>query len=216
MQAQAKIAIIYYSMTGHAYQVARAFEEGAASAGAETRLRRVRELAPEETIAKMPDWKAHLDATRDVPEARLEDLDWANGFVFGTPTRFGAMSAQLKQFLDQAGPLWAQGKLSGKPVTAFAGAINPHGGQENTILNIHSVMHHWGAVILPPGYTDPSISAAGGNPYGVSYTAPRGAGEVSKEVLAAARYQGARLARYAAVLAANRDLLIPEPTAARN
>ncbi len=212
---QAKIAIIYYSMTGHAYLVARAFEEGARAAGADVRLRKVRELAPSETVSKMPPWKAHLDATRDVPEARPEDLEWADGYVFGTPTRFGAMSAQLKQFLDQAGPLWAQGKLAGKPVTAFAGAINPHGGQENTILNIHSVMHHWGAVILPTGYTDPLLYAAGGNPYGVSYSAPRDSTTVGEEVLAAARYQGARLARYAAVLAAHKEALMPEPAIAR-
>jgi NAD(P)H dehydrogenase (quinone) len=216
MSEQAKIAIIYYSSTGHAYQVAKAFEEGAKSAGAEVRLRRVQELAPQAAIAQNPQWKAHADATSSVPVATLDDLEWANGYVFGSPTRYGAVTAQLKQFIDQAGPLWMQGKLANKPVTVFTGAGNPHGGQENTILNIHSVMHHWGAVIVPPGYTDPVLYAAGGNPYGISYTASQGSTLVDEKVLAAARYQGARIARYASVIAANLGRLVPEKAAAQN
>jgi NAD(P)H dehydrogenase (quinone) len=208
MANAAKIAIIYYSSTGHAWQVARAFEEGVRAAGAEVRLRKVREVAPPEAMAQRPDWRAHLEATEQVPEATLADLEWANGYVFGSPTRYGVVSAQLKQFIDQAGPLWMQGKLANKPVTAFAGAMNAHGGQENTILSIYSIMHHWGAVILPTGYTDQSIYAAGGNPYGVSYSAPQGSPSVAEEVLAAARFQGARLARYAAVIAENQAYLL--------
>jgi NAD(P)H dehydrogenase (quinone) len=203
MAEKAKIAIIYYSSTGHAYQVAKAFEEGALSTGAEVRLRRAAELAPAEAIAQNPQWKAHSEATKNVPVATMADLEWANGYIFGSPTRYGAVTAQLKQFIDQAGPLWMQGKLANKPVTVFAGAANPHRGQDTTILNIHSVMHHWGAIIVPPGYTDQSIYAAGGNPYGISYTAPMGSTGVPKEILDAARYQGARLARFASVIASN-------------
>jgi NAD(P)H dehydrogenase (quinone) len=209
MSEKGKIAVIYYSGTGHAYQVAQAFEQGAKAEGAEVRLRKVRELAPADIVATNPAWKAHLEATKSVPEATLADLEWANGFVFGSPTRYGVMAAQLKQFLDSTGALWAQGKLAHKPVTAFAGAMNPHGGQVNTISSIYSVMQHWGTIIVPSGYTDSTIYAAGGSPYGVVYTASPQSETVEEPVLAAARYMGARVARYAEVLAANRDRLMP-------
>ncbi len=208
MAEKAKIAIVYYSAMGHAYQVAKAFEEGVRLEGGEARVRKVRELAPPEAIATNPAWKAHLEATKDVPEASLDDLDWANGYVFGSPTRYGVMAAQMKQFLDGSGPLWAGGKLSHKPVTAFAGAMNQHGGQVNTINSIYSVMQHWGTIIVPPGYTDPNVYASGGSPYGVIYTAPqRESALVEETVLATARWMGARIARYAEVLAANREKL---------
>lgn len=202
----ANIAVIYYSSTGNARTVGLALAEGAASAGAEVRVRKVRELAPPEAIAANPRWAEHAARSADVPEAELADLEWADGFAFGTPTRFGAMSAQLKQFLDTSGPLWMQGKLADKAATAFVGASYPHGGQETTIMTIYNMMYHWGAIIVPPSYTDPSIGKGGGNPYGTSYTDPRG-GELPPEVLTAARYQGVRLARYTAVLAANRAAL---------
>ena len=202
----ANIAVIYYSSTGNAYTVARAIESGAQSAGAEVRLRKVRELAPDEAIASNKGWEQHRVATQHVAEATLDDLEWADGFAFGTPTRFGAMSAQLKQFLDTSGPLWMKGLLADKAATAFVGASYAHGGQETTLMTIYNMMYHWGAIIVPPSYTDPSIGKAGGNPYGTSYTDPRG-GELPPEVLTAARYQGVRLARYAAVLANNRSAL---------
>jgi NAD(P)H dehydrogenase (quinone) len=202
----AKVAIIYYSATGNTYRVARAVEEGARSAGAETRLRRVHELAPPEVIAGNPAWKAHREETASIPEASLEDLEWADGFVFGAPTRYGVMAAALKFFFDGSGALWGQGKLANKAVAAFSGAANPHGGQETTIMTIYNVMHHWGAILVPPGYTDQSVYAAGGNPYGVSFTANREAKQPD-EVLAAARHLGARVARVAAVLAENRQRL---------
>jgi len=189
-----KIAVIYYSSTGNAYKIAQSLEAGAQSAGAEVRLRKVRELAPDEAIASNKGWEQHRGATQHVPEAALADLEWADGFAFGTPTRFGAMSAQLKQFLDTSGGLW------------IVGASYAHGGQETTLMTIYNMMYHWGAIIVPPSYTDPVIGKAGGNPYGTSYTDPRG-GELPAEVLAAAHYQGVRLTRYAAVLAANRAAL---------
>lgn len=217
MSEKAKIAVIYYSAMGHAYQVAQAFKQGAEAEGAEVRLRKVRELAPADVVGTNPAWKAHLEQTKDVPEATLADLEWANGFVFGSPTRYGVMAAQLKQFLDSSGPLWAQGKLSHKPVTAFAGAMNPHGGQVNTISSIYAVMQHWGTIVIPTGYTDSSIYAAGGSPYGVIYTAPaRESSPVDEPVLAAARYMAARLARYAEVLVSNRDRLLSPGSASRS
>jgi NAD(P)H dehydrogenase (quinone) len=166
----------------------------------------VRGLAPDEAIASNKGWEQHRVATQHVPEAALADLEWADGFAFGTPTRFGAMSAQLKQFLDTSGGLWMKGLLADKAATAFVGASYPHGGQETTLMTIYNIMYHWGAIIVPPSYTDPVIGKAGGNPYGTSYTDPRG-GELPPELLAAALYQGVRLTRYATVLAANRAAL---------
>jgi NAD(P)H dehydrogenase (quinone) len=198
----AKIAVIYYSSTGNAYEVAQAVAAGATAAGAEVRVRKVRELAPDEAIASNKGWGAHRLATQHVAEATLADLEWADGYAFGTPTRFGVISAQLKQFLDTTGPLWAKGILANKAVTAFAGASYAHGGQEATLFSIYTVAYHWGAIVVPPGFTDPSVGKAGGNPYGTSYTDPRG-GALPEETIAAARYQGMRLARFAAVLAAN-------------
>jgi NAD(P)H dehydrogenase (quinone) len=198
----AKIAIIYYSATGNAYVVAQAVAAGAEAAGAEVRLRRVRELAPDEAIASNKGWESHLASTQHVEEATLADLEWADGFAFGTPTRFGVVSAQLKQFLDTTGPLWAKGALANKAFTAFTGASYAHGGQEATLFSIYTVAYHWGAIVVPPSYTDKTIGKAGGNPYGTSYTDPRGA-SLPEETLAAARHQGVRLARYAAVLSAN-------------
>lgn len=209
----ANIAIVYYSATGNTYQVAQAIEEGARAAGAQTRLRKVRELAPDEVIATQAGWQAHRQATQDVPEATLDDLTWADGFLFGTPTRYGAVSSQLKQFLDTTGPLWAQGLLANKPASSFVGAGNAHGGQESTLLGLNNVFYHWGSIIVPTGYTDPVLYPAGGNPYGVSYTTPQQGG-VPEEVLAAARYQGGRVARFAAVLSANKGQLTSRQEAA--
>ena len=195
------IAIVYYSSTGTTYEIARAIEAGAQAAGAEVRLRKVRELAGPEAIASKPAWGAHLEATKEVPEATLADLEWADGYVFGSPTRFGLPAAQLKQFIDTVGPLWATGKLQDKAAAAFTGAGNLHGGQESTLLAMHHMFYHWGSVIVPPGYTDASVKAAGGNPYGTSFTA---GAPLDAAVLAAARYQGQRVARFAALLAAAR------------
>jgi NAD(P)H dehydrogenase (quinone) len=194
----AKIAIIYHSAHGHTYQLARAVDEGARSAGAETRLRKVRELAPDEVIATQKGWQDHRVATQHVREAALEDLEWADGFAFGTPTRFGGPAAQLKQYLDTTGSLWQRGVLANKAVTSFTGAMNPHGGQESTILALNNVFYHWGCIIVPVGYTDQSIYAAGGNPYGTSNTANQDT--IAEAVLKAAFYQGSRIARVAALL----------------
>jgi NAD(P)H dehydrogenase (quinone) len=198
------ITIVYYSSTGHTWQMARAVQEGAIAAGAQTRLLKVHELAPTETIAAKPGWSEHLEATKDVPEVTLSDLEWADGFVFGTPTRFGLPAAQLKQFIDTTGPAWAQGKLQDKAASAFTGAGNLHGGQESTLLALSNVFYHWGSIIVPMGYTDKVLSAAGGNPYGVSFSDGRGKG-LPEEKLAAARYQGGRVARFAAALATLRS-----------
>jgi len=199
----ANIAVVYYSSTGNTWRVARAIEEGAAAAGASVRLRKVHELAAVETINAKPAWRAHMDETRDVAKASAADLEWADGFAFGSPTRFGLPAAQLKQFIDTLGPAWAARKLQDKAACAFTGAGNLHGGQESTLLALQNVFYHWGAILTPPGYTDASGKAAGGNPYGTSFTASAD-GAVSEEVLAAARYQGSRLAKVASALQALR------------
>lgn len=197
-----KVAVVFYSATGTVHTLAQAVAEGAASAGAEVRLRRVAELAPDSAIDQNPQWRRHIDATTSVAQASVGDLAWADAFAFGTPTRFGAPAAQLKHFIDQTGGLWQEGKLADKPVTAFTSAFNRHGGNEATILSLANVFYHWGALIVPPGFTDPVVSAAGGNPYGASFvTGPAGDGPDSAAV-EAARYQGRRLARTALRLAA--------------
>ncbi|MBP0590461.1 NAD(P)H:quinone oxidoreductase [Paraburkholderia sp. LEh10] len=197
------IAVIYYSSTGYTYQVAKAIEEGARSEGAEVRVRKVCELAPAEAIAAKPAWQAHVTETADVPEATLDDLEWADGFLLGTPTRFGLPAAQLKQFIDTTGPLWAQGKLQDKAAAVFGGAGNIHGGQESTLLALQNIFYHWGSIIVPIGYTDKLLYAAGGNPYGVSFSDGKG-NPLPSEKLVAARIQGQRVARVAGLLRSNR------------
>src|SRR5437588_4812491 len=147
-----KVAVIYYSATGTVHALAQAVAEGAASTGAEVRLRRVAELAPDSAIDKNPQWRQHADAATSIAQASVDDLAWADAFAFGTPTRFGAPAAQLKQFIDQTGGLWHGGKLADKPVTAFTSAFNRHGGSEATILSLANVFYHWAELIVPPGY----------------------------------------------------------------
>lgn len=165
-----KAAIIYYSSTGANYQLAQWAAEGAGQAGAETRIRKVAELAPESAIATNAAWKKHADATRNIETAELHDLEWADVLIFSAPTRYGNLPAQMKQFLDSAGSLWISGKLVNKVVTAMSSAQNVHGGQEATILNLYTTMYHWGAIVVTPGYTNPVLYTTGGNPYGASVT----------------------------------------------
>lgn len=198
----AKVAVIYYSATGNVYKLGRAIEEGAKEAGAEVRFLKVRELAPEEAIKSNQGWYDHSLETQDVPEASLDDLEWADAYIFGTPTRFGNVSAQLKQFIDTAGGLWFQGKLADKVVGGFTSASTVHGGQESTLLSMYNVFMHWGSIIVPTGYTDDSIFAGGGNPYGASSTGSEDG--PTEEELAVARFQGRRIAEKAEVFAASR------------
>ena len=195
----ARVAVIYYSATGNVHKLAEAIADGAAQTGADVRLRRVAELAPEEAIQQNQDWARHRDETAEmVEEATLVDLEWADGFAFGSPTRFGNPAAQLKQFLDMAGGLWFTGALADKTVTTFTSAMYPDGGLESTILALNNVFYHWGCVLVPPGYTSETVFAAGGNPYGTAFAS--GSGPPTDAVLAAARHQGRRLAAFTAAL----------------
>jgi NAD(P)H dehydrogenase (quinone) len=193
----AKVAIIYYSSTGTTHALARAVEEGAREAGAEVRLRKVRELAPEAVVAANEGWAAHRKETQDVEEASNDDLTWADAIIFGTPTRYGLPSAQLKQFIDQTGGLWAKGALADKIGSAFTSAATAHGGQEATVLAVSTVFYHWGCILVPPGYLDP-IQFQSGNPYGVSFTSANGTLKPDETALAAARFQGRRVAEVTA------------------
>ncbi|MBA2874709.1 NAD(P)H:quinone oxidoreductase [Thermaerobacillus caldiproteolyticus] len=191
-----RLAIIYYSSTGTNYKLAKWAEEAAQEVGAEVKVLKVPELAPKEAIESNPAWKAHVEATKDVPTVTLDDLEWADAIIFSVPTRFGNVPSQLKQFLDTTGGLWFQGKLANKVVSAMASAQNPHGGQEQTILQLYTTMYHWGAIVAAPGYTDPSIFAAGGNPYGTSVTVDQN-GNIAENAEAAVKHQARRTVQVA-------------------
>ena len=201
-----RIAVIHYSSTGNVYRLAQALAQGASDRGAEVRLRRVPELAPPEAIAQNPKWAAHLQQMAEenkAPLASMEDLSWADGIALGSPTRFGGPAAQLKNFLDQTGGLWAKGLLADKVVTAFTSSSTAHGGLESTILATLNLAYHWGAVIVPLGYTSDIVTKITGNPYGASWVSRKGASP-DADALAAAGAQGARLARISAAIAAAR------------
>ncbi|MGM1048798.1 NAD(P)H dehydrogenase (quinone) [Paenibacillus uliginis N3/975] len=186
-----KLAVIYYSSGGTNYQLAQWASEGAREAGADTKILKVPELAPPSIIEKNPDWKAHVDATAHIPEVSLHDVEWADAIIFSVPARFGNMPSQMKQFLDTTGGLWFQGKTANKVVSAMSSAQNPHGGQEATILSLYTSMYHWGAIVAAPGYSDPSVFAAGGNPYGTSVTVNKD-GNMVEDVKEAVKFQARR------------------------
>jgi len=165
--------------------------EAASQRGAEVRLRRCRETAPESVVKSQAAWAATAARTAHIPEAQAEDMEWANAYLFSAPTRYGGAASQMRAFIDTLGPLWLAGKLANKPVTAMSSAQNPHGGQESTILTMYYTFMHWGSIIVPPGYTDPVVFGAGGNPYGTSFSAK---GEPLDEATKAAiRHQTVRL-----------------------
>src|ERR687897_890383 len=196
-----RVAIIYYSASGNVHALAQAGGGGGEGGSAQGRRRHVEELASELVISDSQHWGRHRSIVSDEPVATLDDLEWADGVAFGTPTRFGNVSAQLKQFMDQAGRLWQEGKLADRVGTAFTSSMTTHGGQESTILALNNTLYHWGMVILPLGYTVSEVFNAGGNPYGTSFTSGKTVAGPDDAALAVARYQGQRLARYAAVIA---------------
>ena len=186
-----KLAVVFYSMGGTNYQLAKWAEEGAKAAGADVRVLKVEELAPQSVIDGNEGWKATVDATKDVPVATSDDIEWADAIIFSVPSRFGTMPAQMKQFLDTQGGLWANGKTINKVVSAMSSAQNPHGGQEATILSLYTSMMHWGAIIVAPGYSDPVIFGSGGNPYGTSVTVGQD-GKMIEDVKEAVLHQAKR------------------------
>ncbi|HZJ69152.1 MAG TPA: NAD(P)H-dependent oxidoreductase, partial [Candidatus Eisenbacteria bacterium] len=155
-------------------------------------------LAAQEAIDSNPAWQAQVEREKDIKEASSDDLLWADAIIFSTPSRFGIVASQMKQFLDSQGGIWAQGKLANKVVSAMTSAQNSHGGQEQTILSLYTTMMHWGAIIVAPGYTDDSIFTAGGNPYGTSVTAGRDG--MVEDVEAAVKHQAKRTIEIASLL----------------
>lgn len=201
-----KCAVIYYSATGTTYKLAEAMAEAARGEGAEVRLLKVKELAPEQAIASNEGWSKHRLETQHVPEATPEDLEWADVVLFGTPTRYGLPAAQLKQFIDTTGPLWAKGALVDKVVSSFTSAATPHGGHESTITALNNTFYHWGCIIVSPGYADP-IQFQMGNPYGVSFTSNNGTLSPDEMTLEAARFQARRAVGVASSLVAGRNAI---------
>lgn len=168
-----KLAIIYYSSTGNVDAMARRLAEAGEKAGAEVRLRHVEELAPKDAIDSQDRWREHLDAIADEPRATAEDIVWADAVLFGTPTRYGNVSSQLKQFIDSLGPQWAQGQLADKAYAGFTSSQTAHGGQESTLLALYNIVYHFGGLVVAPGYTE-QLKFVDGNPYGASLVSGAG------------------------------------------
>lgn len=163
-----RLLIAYYSRSGSVEALAEAAAEAAREQGAEVRVRRAREVASDEAMAKVDGWVESAARQNAIyPAPTQHDTDWADAILFGTPCYFGAMATELKNFLDQLGPQWKQGKLAGKVGGAFAAASWPHGGTEVVTLSLYAPMAHLGMVIVPTGYTDEAMLEAG-SPYGAS------------------------------------------------
>ena len=165
-----KLAVIYYSATGHGTTMAQRVAAAAEAAGAEVRIRPVAETRDPASFAHNPAWTANYEATKDLPRATGDDIVWADAVIFGSPTRFGSVASQLRDFLDSLGGLWSQGQLADKVYAAFTSTNTAHGGQETTLLSLYVTLMHFGGIIVPPGYTDP-LKFVDGNPYGVSLIA---------------------------------------------
>ena len=198
----AKVLVLYYSSWGHIEQMAYAAAEGAREAGAEVVVKRVPELVPTE-IAQA----AHYKTDQKAPIATVEELPEYDAIIFGTPTRYGTMTAQMKNFLDQTGGLWAQGKLIGKVGSVFTSTATQHGGQEATILTTLPVLLHHGMVVVGLPYSFQGQMGVdqirGGSPYGAStIAAGDGSRQPSEIDLDGARFQGKHVAQIAAKLAA--------------
>lgn len=200
-----KILIVFYSRNGSTERLAQAVAEGAKEAGAEIRLRRARDIVGPDAMAKAPGWQENsqrMDAIYPAPAP--EDAEWADGVAFGTPTRFGNVSAELKAYIDSLGGLWFQGKLNNKAAGAFTSTSSLHGGNEVTVFTLFGPLAHLGFVIVPLGYLDPVVFRAA-TPYGASSVSGQTSIPPSEDDLQAARSQGKRIASVARVLKALRS-----------
>ena len=194
-----KLAIVYYSTYGTNHKMAEIAAEAARAAGAEVKVLRVAETAPADVVNSQDAWKAALENQSSVAVATPTDMEWADAYIFSTPTRFGGATSQMRAFIDTLGGQWFTGKLANKAISAMTSAQNAHGGQEATILGLYTTFLHWGAIIAAPGYTDAAIFGAGGNPYGYSHT--QGA-EFDDKAKAAIAHQAKRTVEIAAKLKA--------------
>jgi NAD(P)H dehydrogenase (quinone) len=182
-----KILVAFYSTYGTNRKVAEIAAAAAEAAGAEVRLRRFAETAPAEVVEGQEAWKASLESMSHISEMAHEDMEWAQGYFFSVPTRYGLPPSQMTAFTDTLGGLWSQGRLANKTFTGATSAQNAHGGQEGTVQALSKLAVHWGCILVPPGYADPVKFEDGGNPYGYS----QNAGEAPHE--ASIRYQAGRL-----------------------
>jgi NAD(P)H:quinone oxidoreductase type IV len=203
-----KIQIIFYSMYGHIHKMAEAVAEGARGVeGAEVELYQVAELVPEAALERTGA-KAARQVFAHIPEAVPDQMAEADAIIFGTPTRFGNMCAQMRNFLDHTGQLWVRGGLVGKVGSVFTSTATQHGGQETTITSFHSTLLHHGMIIVGVPYTEERLlnmtEISGGSPYGASTLAGSdGFRQPTENELAIARFQGRRVAQIARKLAAN-------------
>jgi NAD(P)H dehydrogenase (quinone) len=204
--APVRVSIIYYSSTGSVHALADAAADAAEKAGAEVRVRRAAELAPEQAINSNDAWVKNVADTKHIPEATPDDVVEADVVLFGSPTRYGNVAAQLKQFLDTLGPNWQRGELADKVYAGFTSTATAHGGQETTLLALYNSMYHFGGIIVPPGYTDPS-KFVDGNPYGVSHVAGQGDQPVGDTEVTAIEHMVRRCVTVAEQLKAGRAAL---------
>lgn len=201
-----KVQVVFYSMYGHIYTMAEAVAAGAREVeGAEVSLYQVAELIPEETLERIGA-KAARAAFAHIPVAQSSHLPDADAIIFGAPTRFGNMAAQMRNFLDHTGQLWAKGALIGKVGSVFTSSATQHGGQESTILSAHTTLLHHGMIIVGVPYSEQRQTTiaeiSGGSPYGSStITGGDGSRQPSENELAIARFQGRHVATIAAKLA---------------
>ncbi|KQO71378.1 NAD(P)H:quinone oxidoreductase [Methylobacterium sp. Leaf102] len=196
-----KVLVLYYSSWGHVEKMAEAVAEGVREAGAEVTIKRVPELVPEEVARQ-----SHYKLDQAAPIAAVDELPDYDAIIFGTPTRYGNMAAQMKQFIDQTGGLWAKGALVGKVGSAFTSTASQHGGQETTLTSFHTVLLHHGMVVVGLPYAFQGQMGVdevkGGSPYGATTLADGdGSRQPSATDLAGARYQGRHVAGIAAKLA---------------
>ena len=201
-----KVLIVFYSMYGHVYQMAEAEAEGAGTVpGAEVTIRRIAETLPAKVLSAMGAVEAQK-AFSHIPVCTLEELEGSDAVIFGSPTRFGSVAAQMRQFMDATGGLWAKGSLVGKVGGVFTSSATQHGGQESTVLGFHATMLHHGMIVagLPYSFKGQTRidEVTGCSPYGAS-TIAGGKGErmPSKNELDGARFQGKYIAAIAAKLA---------------
>jgi NAD(P)H dehydrogenase (quinone) len=198
--ASANVLIVFYSREGSTEKMANLVAEGAKAEGAEVRLRRARDIVGPDIMARVPKWaenSGRMDAQYPAPTEA--DVEWADGVIFGTPTRFGNSSAELKAFIDSLGGLWFQGKLNGKAGGVFTSTASPHGGNETTITSLYNPLAHLGFIIVPTGYAEPAAFMAG-TPYGASHVAGQNASPPTEAEAAVARFQGRRVTQVANAL----------------
>lgn len=194
-----KVAIVYYSSTGFTAELAQELRDAAVKAGAEVRLVKTAELAAQTAIESNQAWADHHAATADVPVATPEDIEWADAVLFGSPSRFGNVAAQLKQYIDTLGPLWMQGKLADKVYSGFVSTTTAHGGQETTLQALYTTIHHFGGILVAPGFTDP-VKFVDGNPYGTSHVDGQGTIPISDVTRGAAKVQAERVVKIASLI----------------